>query len=102
MKKLYEKYNAKYFASLLPELEIVIGYDASVYGYYDSVDEYIYISRVTNISRKALKSTLLHEMVHVWQETNELVKRYTDKGWHNKDFKEVVNYLEHETGLNIK
>lgn len=104
MQQLYKKYNKKYFNNLLPKdlcifSESMPGLD----GYYEAI--YINIDLKDN----GLNSTLLHEMIHVWQdlfipeelfEYNMKLTEY-DKKIHSGLFLEVCNYLEDITGLEI-
>jgi len=107
MQKLYKVLNKKYFGGLLPKDIIVYSEDMpGLDGYYE--DETIYIG--LHLKDDELKSTLIHEMIHVWQELfapmelfddGSLKLKAYDKKIHSGFFLEVCNYLEDITGLEI-
>lgn len=101
LKKLYKKYNRKYFDNELPK-DVKIRYGKTKHGKYKNHaicihdGDFIAIRIARNILAIDLHETLLHEMIHVWQAYNGQCMD------HNGPFYKKARKLKKKFGFNYK
>lgn len=87
MKKLYKKYNKKYFDNKLPKVKLKYKTLDDAYGWTIGEGKKISIWIADDLTKKEMKETLRHEMIHVWQHING---KDMD---HGKQFKKIATKL---------
>jgi len=96
LEEMFEKFNAKYFDSALPNAVITIQSRPGTHGHFApdrwSVDKDF--APEINLSAESLgrdlvraAATLIHEMVHLYCHVNEIKDTSRGGRWHNKLFK---------------
>lgn len=104
----YKYYNLKYFSNKLPDIEIKVKKSKGFMGEYDAYNEKMYIYYNMFLDKYDFKTTLLHEMVHVYQgiyvkDIHKKVckfKNVSKKRWHSKEFK-IFQQLFRDYGYDI-
>lgn len=97
MERLFKKYNARYFNGSVKYVPIFVHeevIDGNFYGYYDGEEIHLII--------EDYKSTLLHEMFHVWQEDFDPTFDWdNEETYHGKTFKEFAKFVYLKDGIEI-
>lgn len=95
--KLYDKYNAKFFAGKLPYVDIAVVPLTHAFGWTIVMGDEVDIVLIANdLNKKDMEATLLHEMIHVWQTFTER------KMTHGKVFNKKAKIICEAKGFDLR
>lgn len=100
LKRIYKRYNRKYFDGLLPDSDISYG---NMYHYWGFCCPWEFSIEISNgLTRYQEKGTILHEMIHMFQyHVEEKDELDTTAEWHDIEFMALAEAISQLSGYEV-